>query len=47
MKNKEILEIPLSDLGLDKSLPDPIMYQYYKNLQIDELLSMIKLIQIL
>ena len=33
MENKEILEIPLSNLGLDNSLPDPITYQYYKNLK--------------
>lgn len=33
MENKEILEIPLKDLGLDNSLPDPVMYQYYKNLK--------------
>ena len=33
MENKEILEIPLKDLGLANSLPDPVMYQYYKNLK--------------
>ena len=33
MKNKETLTIPLSDLGLDNSLPDPVTYQYYKNLK--------------
>ena len=31
MKNNETLTIPLSDLGLDNSLPDPVTYQYYKN----------------
>ena len=30
MENKEILEIPLKDLGLDNSLPDPVMYQYIR-----------------
>lgn len=29
----EILEIPLKDLVGDSMLPDPIMYQYYKNLK--------------
>ena len=33
MKNKETLTIPLSDLGLDNSLPDPVTCQYYKNLK--------------
>lgn len=33
MINKEVLEIPLSDLVGDSSLPDPVMYQYYKNLK--------------
>ena len=33
MKNKETLTIPLSDLGLDNSLPDPVTYQYYKQLK--------------
>lgn len=33
MKNKETLTIPLGDLGLDNSLPDPVTYQYYKNLK--------------
>ena len=33
MENKETLTIPLSDLGLDNSLPDPVTYQYYKNLE--------------
>ena len=47
MENKEILEIPLKDLGLDNSLPDPVMYQYYKNLKNRKLLSMIKSAHIL
>lgn len=33
MNKKEVLEIPLSELGLDNPLPDPITYQYYKNLK--------------
>ena len=33
MNKKEILEIPLSDLVGDSSLPDPVTYQYYKNLK--------------
>ena len=33
MKNKETLTIPLSDLCQDTSLPDPVTYQYYKNLK--------------
>ena len=33
MIKKEVLEIPLSDLGLGDSLPDPVTYQYYKNLK--------------
>lgn len=33
MVNKELLEIPLSDLGLNDSLPDPVIYQYYKGLK--------------
>lgn len=35
MRNKEseILEIPLSDLVGNTTLPDPTMYQYYKNLK--------------
>lgn len=33
MVNKELLEIPLSDLGLNDSLPDPVTYQYYKGLK--------------
>ena len=33
MNNKDTLTIPLSDLGLDNSLPDPVTYQYYKNLK--------------
>lgn len=34
MKNKESYTIPLSDLiGSDSSLPDPVEYQYYKNLK--------------
>ena len=34
MEKKELLEVPLSDLlpGGD-ALPDPIRYQYYKNLK--------------
>lgn len=32
MNKKEFLEIPLSDLVGDSSLPDPVTYQYYKNL---------------
>ena len=32
MTKKEFLEIPLSDLVGDSSLPDPVTYQYYKNL---------------
>ena len=33
MNKKEFLEIPLSDLVGDSSLPDPVTYQYYKNLK--------------
>ena len=33
MVNKELLEIPLSDLGLNDPLPDPVTYQYYKGLK--------------
>ena len=33
MNNKEVLEIPLSDLVGDSSLPDPVTYQYYKQLK--------------
>ena len=33
MKNKEVLEIPLSDLTGESSLPDPITYQYYRQLK--------------
>ena len=33
MEKKEFLEIPLSDLVGDSSLPDPVTYQYYKNLK--------------
>ena len=33
MKNKEILEIPLGDLTGESSLPDPITYQYYRQLK--------------
>lgn len=33
MVNKELLEIPLSDLGLNDPLPDPVTYQYYKRLK--------------
>ena len=33
MNNKEVLEIPLSDLVSDTSLPDPVTYQYYKQLK--------------
>lgn len=33
MNKKEVLEIPLSDLVGDTSLPDPTIYQYYKNLK--------------
>ena len=33
MKNKEILEIPLGDLTGEPSLPDPITYQYYRQLK--------------
>ena len=32
-KEQEILQIPLSDLVGDSTLPDPVMYQYYKNLK--------------
>ena len=30
MVNKELLEIPLSDLGLNDPLHDRVTYQYYK-----------------
>lgn len=30
MKNKDLLEVPLAELDLDKTLPSPVMYQYYK-----------------
>ena len=33
MNKKEFLEIPLSDLVGDSSLPDPVTYQYYKQLK--------------
>ena len=33
MNKKEFLEIPLKDLVGDLSLPDPVNYQYYKNLK--------------
>ena len=33
MNKNEFLEIPLSDLVGDSSLPDPVTYQYYKNLK--------------
>nr|DAN67920.1 MAG TPA: Protease subunit of ATP-dependent Clp protease [Caudoviricetes sp.] len=33
MKNKDLLEVPLAELDLDKTLPSPVMYQYYKNLK--------------
>ena len=33
MEKKEFLEIPLSDLVGDSFLPDPVTYQYYKNLK--------------
>ena len=33
MNKKEFLEIPLKDLVGDSSLPDPVTYQYYKNLK--------------
>ena len=33
MVNKKLLEIPLSDLGLNDPLPDPVTYQYYKGLK--------------
>ena len=33
MNKKEFLEISLSDLVGDSSLPDPVTYQYYKNLK--------------
>lgn len=33
MEEKEFLEIPLSELGIGSSLPDPTMYQYYKSLK--------------
>ena len=33
MNKKEFVEIPLNDLVGDSSLPDPITYQYYKNLK--------------
>ena len=33
MNKKEFLEIQLSDLVGDSSLPDPVTYQYYKNLK--------------
>jgi hypothetical protein len=46
MVNKELLEIPLSDLGLNDPLPDPVTYQYYKGLK-EKLLLMSKLVQIL
>lgn len=32
MDNKEIISMPLSDLLGDTSLPDPVTFQYYKNL---------------
>ena len=43
MNKKETLTIPLTDLIEDSSLPDPAMYQYYKQLKTDELLSILKL----
>ena len=33
MKNKDLLEVPLAELDLDKTLPSPVMYQYYRNLK--------------
>ena len=33
MTKMDILTVPLSDLVGDSNLPDPIMYQYYKNLK--------------
>ena len=33
MNKKETLTIPLTDLVEDASLPDPAMYQYYKQLK--------------
>ena len=33
MNKKEFLEIPLSDLVGDSPLPDPVTYQYYKQLK--------------
>lgn len=33
MNKKETLTIPLTDLIEDSSLPDPAMYQYYKQLK--------------
>ena len=32
IKNKETVQIPLEDLLADTTLPDPVIYQYYKNL---------------
>ena len=33
MDKKELLEIPIADLGVDNTLPDPVIYQYYKQLK--------------
>lgn len=33
MKNKEIIEIPLIGAQNDSTLPDPVIFQYYKNLE--------------